>query len=90
MKFDYEDSFSKKNPEAYVRLIQDALYGDATLFTRSDEVIAQWAYTNRILESWVENPVKYLPVYEAGTWGPPGVDFFIQGNNRKWRNIELS
>lgn len=86
MNFDYEKSFNKKIPEAYVRLIQDALYGDATLFTRSDEVVSQWSFINRILDGWKEDTRKYLPVYESGTWGPPGVDFFIKGDNRHWRN----
>ncbi len=89
MDFDYESSFHQKTPEAYVRLIQDALYGDATLFTRSDEVITQWSYTDRIFEGWNAAKTKYLPVYEAGTWGPQGADQFIQSSNRKWRNPEI-
>lgn len=88
MNFDYEESFDIKIPEAYVRLIQDALYGDATLFTRSDEVTSQWGFINRIIDGWKEDTRKYLPVYEAGTWGPPGVDIFIKGDNRFWRNPE--
>ncbi len=88
MNFDYEDSFGLRIPEAYVRLIQDALYGDATLFTRSDEVISQWGFINRIIDGWKDDKRKFLPVYEAGTWGPPGVDFFIRGDNRHWRNPE--
>lgn len=88
MNFDYEESFDIQIPEAYVRLIQDALYGDATLFTRSDEVISQWSFIKRIIDGWKEDNRKFLPVYEAGTWGPPGVDFFIRGDNRHWRNPE--
>ena len=88
MNFDYEESFDIQIPEAYVRLIQDALYGDATLFTRSDEVISQWGFINRIIDGWNEDNRKNLPVYESGTWGPPGVDFFILGDNRHWRNPE--
>ncbi|HSM26089.1 MAG TPA: glucose-6-phosphate dehydrogenase [Anaerolineaceae bacterium] len=88
MNFDYEESFDIKIPEAYVRLIQDALYGDATLFTRSDEVISQWGFINRIIDGWREDAKKNLQVYEAGTWGPSGVDFFIKGDNRYWRNPE--
>lgn len=86
MKFNYETSFKSKTPEAYVRLIQDALYGDATLFTRSDEVTTQWAFTDGIINSWKTFGERYLPVYESGTWGPPGADFFIKDGNRKWRN----
>lgn len=86
MDFNYEESFTNKTPEAYVRLIQDALYGDATLFTRSDEVITQWTFTDHIINSWNTNKERYLPVYESGTWGPQGADSFIKGGNRTWRN----
>jgi len=88
MEFDYKSSFDQKTPEAYVRLIQDALYGDATLFTRSDEVITQWSFTDKLIDSWKSEKNKYLPVYESGTWGPIGADQFIQDKDRKWRNPE--
>lgn len=86
MKFTYQDTFGGEPPEAYERLLLDALAGDATLFTRSDEVMAQWAFTTDILKAWAEAPIKNLPVYEAGTWGPPGADEFIESESRKWRN----
>jgi glucose-6-phosphate 1-dehydrogenase len=60
--------------------------GDATLFTRSDEVRAAWSFTSSILDGWVRNPVKNLPVYEAGTWGPPCADDFITTDGRIWRD----
>jgi glucose-6-phosphate 1-dehydrogenase len=86
MQFCYEDTFGGEPPEAYERLLQDALFGDATLFTRSDEVLAAWEFTNRILDAWTTFPVRNLPVYEAGTWGPPGTDEFIGRDNREWRS----
>lgn len=85
MEFNYQQAFGGNPPEAYVRLLQDAMAGDATLFTRSDEVHAAWEFTNTILEAWQANPVKNLPVYEAGTWGPPGAEDFIGTNGRHWR-----
>jgi len=85
MDFNYEATYGEP-PEAYERLLLDCLSGDATLFTRSDEVIAQWSFTTQILEAWKEFPVKNLPIYEAGTWGPPGADDFIGKNGRVWRN----
>jgi glucose-6-phosphate 1-dehydrogenase len=85
MDFNYEESFGVDPPEAYERLIQDFLIGDPTLFTRSDEVLAQWTFTTRLLEAWQEFPVRYLPVYESGTWGPPGADEFIKRDGREWR-----
>ncbi len=90
MEFNYRQAFGGNPPEAYVRLLQDCLAGDATLFTRSDEVIAAWIFTDSILNAWKDNPVKNLPVYEAGTWGPPGVDDFIGSNGRKWREPEVN
>jgi glucose-6-phosphate 1-dehydrogenase len=85
MEFNYHQAFGSEPPEAYVRLLQDCLSGDATLFTRSDEVKAAWSYTSSILDAWQENQVRNLPVYEAGTWGPPGADEFISPKGRHWR-----
>jgi glucose-6-phosphate 1-dehydrogenase len=84
MLFDYEEAFNCPPVEAYQRLLLDCILGDATLFTRSDEVNAQWVCTQKILDAWKQSPVQYLPVYEAGTWGPPGADEFIQRDGRAW------
>jgi glucose-6-phosphate 1-dehydrogenase len=89
MDFNYEETFGIEPPEAYERLLLDCLIGDATLFTRSDEVQAQWAFTTRILEAWQTYAVRHLPVYEAGTWGPPSADEFINKDGRSWRNLGL-
>ena len=89
MDFNYEETFGIEPPEAYERLLLDCMIGDATLFTRSDEVQAQWAFTTRILEAWQTYSVRHLPIYEAGTWGPPGADEFINKDNRSWRNLGL-
>jgi glucose-6-phosphate 1-dehydrogenase len=85
MHFDYEAAFGTEPPEAYERLLLDGLMGDATLFTRSDEVQAAWAYTTEILRAWEQYPVRNLPVYEAGTWGPPGAEDFIARDHWTWR-----
>jgi glucose-6-phosphate 1-dehydrogenase len=84
MEFDYDATFGSEPPDAYQRLLLDCILGDATLFTRQDEVHGQWAFTTDLIKAWQENPVSYLPVYEAGTWGPPGLDEFINRNGRKW------
>ena len=84
MEFNYEAMYGEP-PEAYERLLLDCLLGDATLFTRKDEVIGQWAFTTQILNAWKAAPVKNLPVYEAGTWGPQGIDEFIGRDGRSWR-----
>lgn len=87
MQFDYVKTFGGEPPEAYERLLMDCLSGDATLFTRTDEVLAAWAFTTEIINSWIANPIHYLPVYEAGTWGPPGADeFIITEDGHGWHN----
>lgn len=87
MNFSYQEAFGTEPPEAYERLILDCLMGDATLFTRSDEVLAAWRFTSDILKAWKEYPIRNLPIYEAGTWGPPMVDEFIQKDGWHWRTI---
>ncbi|HBX70690.1 MAG TPA: glucose-6-phosphate dehydrogenase [Chloroflexi bacterium] len=89
MEFNYEETFGGEPPEAYERLLLDCMMGDATLFTRTDEVHAAWSFTTGILEGWAENPVRNLPIYEAGTWGPQQADPFIQRDADQWRNLDL-
>ena len=72
MEFKYGTSFLGDSPEAYERLLHDALLGDATLFTRADEVEAEWRLIDPILEAWASEPAP--PLYEAGTQGPPQAD----------------
>lgn len=88
MEFCYEDAFGSEPPEAYERLLLDCIQGDQTLFTRHDEVIEQWRFVTKILDTWRANPVKKLPQYQAGTWGPKEADAFIQADGRVWRTPE--
>ena len=84
MEFLYGSSFMSQSPEAYERLIQDAMRGEATLFTRDDEVIAQWSIIDPILKAWKENqPAK--SEYAAGSPGPSEADELIAP--RKWRGL---
>jgi glucose-6-phosphate 1-dehydrogenase len=84
MDFLYGGSFRSDVPEAYERLILDCLLGDATLFTRADEVDEQWALTDAIQSAWGrERPA--FPNYAAGTWGPPSADALIERDGRRWR-----
>lgn len=87
MDFRYGSSFSVPTPEAYERLLLDAMLGDPMLFTREDEVEAQWAVTTPILEAWRQLPAPEFPNYEAGTWGPEEADKFIQREGRRWRHL---
>jgi glucose-6-phosphate 1-dehydrogenase len=73
MDFLYGSSFSKQSPAAYERLLLDVTLGDSTLFTRRDEVEAEWSIVTPILEAWQDQTAPRFPNYEAGTWGrtPP-------------------
>jgi glucose-6-phosphate 1-dehydrogenase len=84
MDFDYGASFMVDAPDAYETLIVDALRGDATLFTRRDEVDQQWAFVDPIIEAWASSPAG-PPLYEAGTWGPADADALIERDGREWR-----
>jgi glucose-6-phosphate 1-dehydrogenase len=85
MEFLYGTSFMSQSPEAYERLILDAMRGDATLFTRNDEVDAQWSIIDPILQAWGEGRPA-LAEYEAGTPGPTEADALI-GQGRHWRPL---
>jgi glucose-6-phosphate 1-dehydrogenase len=84
MDFVYGASFLIDAPDAYETLILDALRGDATLFTRQDEVEEQWKLVDPIMTAWRESPTV-TPSYPAGTWGPPEADLFIAKDGRRWR-----
>ena len=85
MEFLYGTSFLSQSPEAYERLILDAMRGDATLFTRNDEVEAQWRIIDPILEAW-EKDERPLPSYAAGSHGPEEADSILTPGHR-WRAI---
>jgi glucose-6-phosphate 1-dehydrogenase len=85
MEFLYGTSFMSQSPEAYERLILDAMRGDATLFTRNDEVEAQWEICDPIVTKWEATPGP-LPQYEAGTQGPAEADRLLEGDVH-WRAI---
>ena len=84
MDFLYGAAFRSGIPEAYERLILDCLLGDATLFTRADEVDQQWAIVDTIVEGWAGEAPDF-PNYEAGTWGPPSAEELIERDGRAWR-----
>jgi glucose-6-phosphate 1-dehydrogenase len=86
MEFLYGTSFMSQSPEAYERLILDAMRGDATLFTRNDEVLAQWAIIDPILQAWRAQDDQPVETYEAGTPGPAAADRLL-GEGRHWRGL---
>ena len=85
MEFLYGTTFLSESPEAYERLITDAMRGDATLFTRNDEVDAQWSIIDPILSAWRESPDP-PEAYEAGDDGPDSADALL-GRGRSWRTL---
>lgn len=87
MDFVYGASFVVQSPSAYETLLLDALQGDATLFTRSDEVEAAWTIMERVLNGWQAAAPAKLPSYEAGTWGPAAADELIERDGRQWRRL---
>jgi glucose-6-phosphate 1-dehydrogenase len=85
MDFRYGRAFEAASPEAYERLLLDAMRGDQTLFTRRDEVEAAWKIVGSILRA-TESPEYPAPdAYEAGTWGPRSADQLIADDSRVWR-----
>ena len=84
MDFLYGGAFRTGLPEAYERLILDAMLGDATLFTRADEVSEQWALVDAIVSAWKRDRPSF-PNYPAGTWGPSAADELIHRDGRSWR-----
>jgi glucose-6-phosphate 1-dehydrogenase len=84
MDFLYGGAFRTGLPEAYERLILDAMLGDATLFTRIDEVEEQWALVDAIVAAWARDRPAF-PNYAAGTWGPAGADELMERDGRAWR-----
>ncbi len=85
MEFHFRDSFGDKAlPDAYERLLLDAINGDASLFTRSDEIEAAWTLIDSILAGWESPYAPPLTFYESGTWGPPDADNFLARDGRRW------
>jgi glucose-6-phosphate 1-dehydrogenase len=85
MEFLYGTSFMSESPEAYERLVVDAMRGDATLFTRNDEVEAQWRICDPIVSTWQQMPGP-LPTYPAGTAGPEEANALLLGDDQ-WRAV---
>ncbi len=84
LSFDYREHFGTEPPEAYERLLLDAMCGDATLFLRADEIEASWQYCDSVLAAWREPGTVPLLEYAAGTWGPPDASRLFQGCEGGW------
>jgi glucose-6-phosphate 1-dehydrogenase len=85
MVFQYGTAFNIQLPEAYERLLLDAMLGDRTLFIRRDEVEAAWRIVDQIVAGWERQQVQSLPDYEAGSWGPAEANMLVAADGRAWR-----
>ena len=85
MNFRYSTTFGSNTPEAYERLVLDAMVGDGTLFIRGDETEASWRLCTPILESWAAAGRQGLDTYPAGSWGPPSAAALLAKNGHTWR-----
>jgi glucose-6-phosphate 1-dehydrogenase len=87
MDFTYGSAFQVDSPDAYETLILDALLGDASLFTRADEVEEAWSIVDPVIQAWADEGPPAFPSYEAGTWGPEAADDLLAREGRRWRRI---
>ena len=87
MDFTYGSAFNVDSPDAYETLILDALQGDASLFTRADEVEEAWGIVDPIIDAWADTERPDFPNYDAGTWGPDAADDLPARDGRRWRRF---
>ncbi len=83
MDFRYGAAFGSNTPEAYERLLLDAMRGEATLFTRRDEVEGQWSFVDPIFDAWAGAAPP--PMYTSGSWGPEQAEDLLAQDGRRWR-----
>jgi glucose-6-phosphate 1-dehydrogenase len=84
MNFSYDAEFGAYTPEAYERLLLEAIAGDATLFIRRDEVETAWQIVDSIRAAWDSKPLSNREFYAAGTWGPIAADDLLAQSGHTW------
>ena len=87
MSFLYKDAFGGSSPDAYERLLLDAMRGDSTLFARNDEVESAWGLVQPLLEATTWDGRQEPSPYPAGSWGPREADDLLAGDGRRWRQV---
>ncbi|MCD6339526.1 MAG: glucose-6-phosphate dehydrogenase [Verrucomicrobia bacterium] len=86
MHFSYNAAFGAYTPEAYERLLLDAIEGDPTLFIRRDELETAWRIVDAVREGWGDRPLTNREFYPAGAWGPAAADDLLARHGHTWRN----
>jgi glucose-6-phosphate 1-dehydrogenase len=84
LSFNFRDRFEVGMPEAYERLLLDVMHGDASLFSRADEVELAWSIIDPIQKGWEHPGWPPLALYESGGWGPPNSVAWMCHQNREW------
>ena len=87
LDFSFQREFAGSMPEAYQRLLLDALAGDASLFARADEVELAWGIIDPILKAWRETNRPAMLTYEPNLWGPEVATTWMQEQGRNWFDI---
>jgi glucose-6-phosphate 1-dehydrogenase len=85
MDMRYVEAFGGEPPEAYERLLLDAMRGDQTLFSRRDWVETSWAWIDPITQYFEAHPPQDFPNYEPGSWGPEACALWMARDRRAWR-----
>ena len=85
MNFRYSTTFGSNTPEAYERLVLDAMIGDGTLFIRGDEAETSWKLYTPVLEAWAVAGREGMDSYPAGSWGPANADALLDAQKHVWR-----
>ena len=86
MHFGYDSEFGAYTPEAYERLLLEAMAGDATLFIRRDEVETAWQIVDDIRAAWSGQPLTNREFYAAGTWGPMAAEDLLAQDGYAWHD----
>ena len=87
LSFNFRDKFTSGMPDAYQRLLLDVMHGDASLFSRADEVELAWSIIDPIQRGWDKSDLPPLALYEAGEWGPPSATEWMCRQSREWFDV---
>ncbi len=87
LSFQFKDKFQDSMPDAYQRLLLDVMQGDASLFSRSDEVELAWGIIDPIQRAWQDGSGPPLSLYEAGGWGPPNSPEWMNQQKHEWFDV---